>query len=366
MKAAERKNLIPHLQRTVDAIEDILRSGLTTANESTIKTLGITFQEASRLKLLRLGSTLRGTHQEISRYVEDHPDFSSTRLAFFLNRSWLLCKGLQHSIEEKNQELLDQLLWTPPATKSRKLDLICLGVVKKVAADNFCAFEFRFREFKTEQAYTWSAVFPLKKGTKIPAEGYLHLPQKQKFHPKSFLDGKVIQFQNVLVSNTQSAAKRIQLSEKSQVEIGDSVEDWATWLTWDPAKALQRIEQHEISPFDVDIELQEEVVFRDYRLLEAEATDNPNQTIIPLVVSDSRFDLVVSNSVEGKPSLQALKDESKLSHPRPLYGVMYYSNAQLLALPLTIYDEQEDRMNYITISSDSIDKKALLSAMKFT
>ncbi|MEM7560199.1 MAG: hypothetical protein AAF394_13855, partial [Planctomycetota bacterium] len=121
MKAAEQKKLLPHLGRTIEALEEIMGVGLSTASGSTSKTLAVTFQEAARLKLLRLGSTLRGTNDEINRYLKDDPKFSQTRLLFFLNRSWLLCQGLQQAIKQKDTKRLQNLLWSPNSEPVKKL-----------------------------------------------------------------------------------------------------------------------------------------------------------------------------------------------------------------------------------------------------
>ena len=67
LAAKDRKALLPKLDRLVGAIEDLLLSGLTTASESTRKALGVTFQEASRMRLLRLGGTLRVANEELGR-----------------------------------------------------------------------------------------------------------------------------------------------------------------------------------------------------------------------------------------------------------------------------------------------------------
>ena len=92
------------------------------------------------MKLLRLGSTLRSTHEEMTRYVKDDPRFSPTRLMFFLNRSWLLCKGIQRAIHMQDSVALEGLLWTAATKPVNQLRVVCLGVVKKIAAGSFLRF----------------------------------------------------------------------------------------------------------------------------------------------------------------------------------------------------------------------------------
>src|SRR5438128_9404241 len=97
---AERKKLASLLDELGRAVEDLLLTGLTTASEATRQTLGVAFQEASRLRLLRLGSTLRGANDELGRFTRNEPEFSRKRLGFFLNRAWLLGKGIGRALKD--------------------------------------------------------------------------------------------------------------------------------------------------------------------------------------------------------------------------------------------------------------------------
>ena len=110
---ADRKKLLPLLDELGVAVEDLLLSGLTTASEATRQMLHVAFQEASRLRLLRLGSTLRVANEELGRFTRNEPDFSRKRLAFFLNRTWLLSHGLARSLREKDEAGLAFLLRAP-------------------------------------------------------------------------------------------------------------------------------------------------------------------------------------------------------------------------------------------------------------
>src|ERR1700735_5377128 len=94
----DRKKLTPLLEDLTTAIEDLLLTGLTTASEATRNTLNVSFQESSRLGLLRLGGTLRVACEELSRYTRNNAEFSSKRFSFFLNRAWLLSRGLSMAV----------------------------------------------------------------------------------------------------------------------------------------------------------------------------------------------------------------------------------------------------------------------------
>ena len=59
--------------------------------------LDVSFKEASRMKLLRLGSTLRIANEEIVRFTGGSAQFSARRLAFFLGRAWLLASAMRRA-----------------------------------------------------------------------------------------------------------------------------------------------------------------------------------------------------------------------------------------------------------------------------
>src|ERR1044072_1815370 len=96
--AADQKKLLALLDELARAVEELFRTGLTTASQATRQTLPVSFQEASRLRLLRLGGTLRAANDELGRFTRNDPDFSRKRLCFFLNRAWLLSHGLARAL----------------------------------------------------------------------------------------------------------------------------------------------------------------------------------------------------------------------------------------------------------------------------
>lgn len=95
LNATDRSKLASLLDKLAGAVEELLLTGLTTASQSTRQTLDVSFREASRLRLLRLSSTLRVANEELGRFTRNESEFSSKRLSFFLNRAWLLARGWQ-------------------------------------------------------------------------------------------------------------------------------------------------------------------------------------------------------------------------------------------------------------------------------
>jgi hypothetical protein len=368
--AADRPKLRAVLDQLAGAVEELLLGGLTTASGATKQTVNVAMQEAARFRLLRLGSALRVAAEELGRFTKQDPAFSRRRLSFFLNRAWLLGRGLSHALQTADESEYDRLNWSPPTVPVSTVDVVCLGAVKKVVAGAFVAFDFRLRALadsgpvKAGQQLTWSAVFPLKPGVDIPPEGFLHLPQKQKFAAFVFLEQKVITIQNAAVT-TDDSAGRITLNEQSTVALGDQFGEWARFLDWSSQPALERIVRHKPGPLDLETELQEEVVLRDYEIGPAEDGDEPGQAVYPITAGPLALHAVAGPAAEGKALKKSLDDLRKVKKDRPpLYGLMHYERCRLLFQPLTAFTK--DGPDYLPISKENVNKAALLKAMKFT
>jgi hypothetical protein len=368
--AGDRPKLRTVLDQLAGAVEALLLGGLTTATDATRQTVNVAMQEAARFKLLRLGSALRVAAEELGRFTKHDPAFSRRRLTFFLNRAWLLARGLSHALQTADESEYDRLNWSPPTVPVESVEVVCLGAVKRVAGGAFVAFDFRLRALAdggpvpAGRRLTWSAVFPLKPGMDIPAEGFLHLPQKQKFAPYLFLEQKAITIRNAAVSADESAG-RIILNEQSTVILGEPFTDWARFLDWSPAPALERIRRHKPGPLDVDTELQEEGVLRDYQIGSPEDGDEPGQSVYSVTAGPITLHAVVGPAAEGKALRKGLEDLRKLKKTRPpLYGLMHYERCRLVLQPLTSFTN--DGPDYLPISKENVNKAALLKAMSFT
>jgi hypothetical protein len=368
--AADRPKLATVLDKLSAAVEEQLLGGLTTASDSTRQTLAVATQEAARFRLLRLGSTLRVAAEELGRFVKQDPAFSRRRLTFFLSRAWLLGRGLAHALRTGDEKEYDRLTWSPPTRPLPQADLVCLGVVKKVAAGAFVAFEFRFRAIvdadpvTAGQRLSWSAVFPVKTGPDVPPEGFLHLPQKQKFTPFILLEQKTLTFRSAAVAVDESGGARLSLTDQSTVTVGQPFDDWDRFLTWSAEAARDRVRRHAPGPLDLDTELQEEVVLRDYEIGPPAAGDDPGQTVYPVTADGLNLSAVVGAAAEGKALAKGLDELRKLKKKRPpLFGLLHYERCRLVLQPLTAFRPGPD---YVTISKENVNKAALLKAMSFT
>lgn len=340
----DKKKLEAHLESLNKAIEDLLLTGLTTASNSTRETLMVSFQEASRFGLLRLGGTLKVACDELGRFTTNHAQFSRKRFSFFLNRAWLLSKGLSRALKSGNDAEFERLKWMPANQPISKLECIVLGVSKKVVQDAFCAFDFRLRiigtasdELLPHQRLVWSKVFPMKAGAEIPAEGFLHLPQKQGFKWIQLIEGRAATLENVSMSVDAFGTARVSLNEESIVKFSDEVyEDWSSHLSWNQEAAFERIMNHQPSPLELDHELQEEVVLTNWTI--GKPIDDPDydQIWFPVEHNGLSFRAVVSRAADGaalKEKLIALENEKR----PPLFGLLHYEKCALVLQPLTLF-----------------------------
>ncbi|MBX9667364.1 MAG: hypothetical protein K2X93_07080 [Candidatus Obscuribacterales bacterium] len=369
LEQVDRKKLLPLLDELTGAIEDLLFSGLTTASEQTVKTLGVTFQESSRMGLLRLGTTLRAVNEEVARFTKNESDFSKRRLSFFLNRSWLLSHAIKRAIEEDQSEQFERLMLTPSPKPIDRIEAVTVGVVKR-AASTFCAFDFRLQclkdsgHLKKGEKLLWSCVFPKAPNTEIPPEGYLHLPQKQKFKASILLEPHTVIIENCNASPDVTGSQRIVLTESSTVALGAEFTDWPSLFKWDQARAVERIRNHTPGPFDLEVELQEEVFVEKWAIGETSELDDGKGIAFPILTDKFQCEATVSNAKEHnnlRSELEKVRSGKKPSGP--LFGVMHYERCKLVFQPLTVFEEPKPK--HLMISPDKIDPKALLQAIKF-
>lgn len=373
MKLADvdAKKLLPLLDSLSAAIEETLLAGLTAASDATRKTVGVTFQEASRMRLLRLGATLRVANEEIGRFTRNEAEFSKQRLSFFLGRAWLLSRGLARAVRGGDDALFARLMHVPASQPLGSVRVVTMGVVKKHVKNSFCGFDFRLRtiddagQLPAGTSLVWSCVFPLQPGAEIPPEGFLHLPQKQKFKPHVLLEGKVIHITDAVVALDERGGGRLSLGEASKVTLEGKFSDWPPLFEWNPQTALQHVDDHQPGPFDLEIDLQEEITLAEWEFVQEdeETTTRNAQELVPVMAHDTRFQFTYSEAEEGRAVKSSLEQMRKKKRKPPLFGLMHYAACQLMVQPLTALEG--DKPRYLTISEKDIDRKALLAALKF-
>jgi len=368
----EQKKLAALLEELVRAIEDLVRTGLTSATEATRQKLDASFKEASRMKLLRLGATLRYVNEEVGRFLAHSEAFSARRFVFFTHRAWLLARGLGEALKEKNDRVLARLSGAGARDPMpvRSLDVVTLGVFTRTV-QNTCTFDFRLRVVKAEDPshVGRSLVFGLVFGRKtadISAEAFLHLPQPQKYHPKIFSERMVLTVTGAALALDERGGGRLLLGPNGTVtQQGKHPGGWAPFLAWQMAPALARAQAHVPSPLDLPNELQEEVVLADWTCKEDKARATPERRIFTVTAPGLELDAVVPTGADGKTLARHLETHAKRrpgGEAPPLYGLVHYELGRLVLTPLATFGA--DGPVHLMLSNEKINLTALLGSLQ--
>ena len=366
----DKKALVPVLEELARTVEGLIGSGLTTASAATKAKLDASFKEASRLKLLRLATSLRYVGDELARFLSDSEHFSARRLAFFSNRTWLISRGLLEAIAENDGPALARLLLSVTPVPVKALRLAVLGVGKRALLDGSAAFEFRMITLEDQPGVprgsrlVWSCLFGAKKN--VPAEAFLHLPQPQKFLPKLLLDRNEILITDAAATLDEHGYGRVMLGPKSTVKTGRAFSAWDSLLAWDRAAVVQRLRNHRVSPLDLEVELQVDVVIPEWELGAPAANPyRPEQQVFPLTAGPLSLDAVCSTGPDGIALGERLRGYTKPRAKRPpLYGVMHVEMGRLMLQPLTTVGDKGPE--HLMISDENIDLASLMKTLDFT
>lgn len=355
----QRQQLGPVLDDLGAAVEDVVRTGLTAATAATVERLTHAANEVTRLGLGRLAASVRFATEEIGRYLKGSDEFSARRLTLFLNRSWVVARGLKRAIATHDEALLARLLGGAVApVVAPSLDAVVLGVERRVSRTSG-SFQFRMRQIGGDgdgRALSWSFVFA-KKASELPGEAWLHLPQPQKFEPKLLLGASLFTFTQVAVG----ADGRLQLSPKATVTAGAAFRGFDALLpAWDPAATAARLRAHTPTPLDLEVELAEEIVLRDWTVGDPTDRGDGHHTF-PVEAHGHTLFASVRADAEGKPLADALKSHRKGKKRPPLFGLLHGELCRLQLQPLAVLER--GAMRHLTVAGGTIDKKQLLALL---
>jgi len=203
----------------------------------------------------------------------------------------------------------------------------------------------------------------MRKDLELPAEAFLHLPQKQKFKPSILLEKKVITITKCAVSKQTNGATRVMLSDASEVKTGAAFTDWQSMWKWEWTDASARLEQHRPTPIDLEIELQEEVFLDQWQAGEPVSLDE-GYDLLPVDAAFLHFEARLDRGPSGVPLSGVMKKLATKKRRPPLYGLAHYEACRVVFQPLTALGK--DGPEYLTVSPDKISQAALVKAMKFT
>jgi hypothetical protein len=200
----------------------------------------------------------------------------------------------------------------------------------------------------------------------VPAEAFLHLPQPQKFTPKLLLDPTEILVTDAAVALDEHGGGRLMLGPKSTVKPGRELATWDGLLAWDRARVVRRLRHHPISPLDLEVELQEDVVVTDWQLGAPAANPyRPDQQVFPLTAGGLELDAICSTGRDGGELMTALRGFVKPRAKRPpLYGLMHFEMGRLVFQPLTVFGDGGPR--HLMISGENIDLASLMKTLDFS
>jgi hypothetical protein len=358
---AESRKLSGQLKELNRSLELLINSGLTTASQSTRKLLEVSIQEANSLRLLRLGATLRATNDELGKFLANSSDFSRKRLCFFLTRSWLLSQGLLRAMRENDEAEFTRLLRAHSEQLVEQVQVVTVGVARKVVVGSFCSFDFRLRDLESGARYVWSHIRQLPHDARVPPEGYLQLPQPQRFKPIEFLEGCVIILSQVAITQDEWGLGRIRLVEKSTIQSRLPFNDWKRFATTDWNAVLQRLQSYQPGPLDMEVDLQEEIVLHEWQIEQPFAEES--QKIYPIRSRQAVFHVAVNPGLDGAPLQAALDSLGAGVQRSPLLGLLHYERCRLMLQPLAILEPKGP--NYLMLSKEKVSMAALLKGMKF-
>jgi hypothetical protein len=217
----------------------------------------------------------------------------------------------------------------------------------------------------------WSCVFPPGKKN-IPAEAYLHLPQPQKFTPKSLLDRAVYTITECAISRGEpGGGVRLMLGPKSTVTAGKKHTDWAPHLATDWGAIRARVAAHRVSPLELDVELQESVVLPEWQVGAPEKRDD-DKVAYPIAAGSRQFEVVTAKGAGDQELVAALEAARKAGKGKgkkpaagrgPLFGLMHYERCKLVLQPLAIFGD--DGPEYLTISNEKFSVSSLVGSLDF-
>lgn len=344
------------LEDLVRVVEDLVRTGLTSATTATRQKLDAAFKEASRRKQLRLGASLRYANEEVGRFLADDGTFAVRRYGFFLHRSWMLAKGTLAALARGDMRAVGALTSgaSVPATPVKHLEVVTLGIGKRTIA-SACTFDFRLRVLAASdstlvgKALVFGLVFGRKPG--VIAEAYLHLPQPQKYTPKILLGRERVVITDAAVLPDDRGG-RLVLGPKSTVTVGPLHERWSELATWDPAAAARRLISHAPSPLDLPVEMQEEVVLADFQLM---PSPDPKH---PFVLEHGPLTMSVTAETE---EARAWLEKARTAPPGPLFGSVHYELGRLVLQPLSFVPPEGPI--HLQLSDETINLTALVGSL---
>jgi hypothetical protein len=144
---------------------------------------------------------------------------------------------------------------------------------------------------------------------------------------------------------------------------GDKFEEWEQFMNWSSAPVLEKINNHNTGPLDLEIELQDEVILTNWNLKETPEYENDENSFYLLTSGRLSFHLSLSkkDKDESNMTLETLRKAKPDSHK--IFGLLHFESCKMIFQPVTLFDDKGPK--YLQISDKKIDRAALLRTLKF-
>lgn len=341
------------LLRTIEeTIESLAYTGLTTVSESTFQRLSTIINECSTNQFYRLASTLRITTSELKKSInQSSRSIDYSKYAFFLNQSWLLTKGLQKAITEKNNGLVEKY----SGTKLQKetiplLEVIPISIEKGLVDKRWLSFKIHFKVLSAPQSeiiekkiITWTHMFDTGGKSAFAAESYLLVKLKKlKASLADFISPpRKIRLKNWDYSPSSSS---LSLGEKTGVTFGTPKE--ASWTKDLPifqvSQFLNYLQHLNVTPLDHAYTVTHNIGFpsvqiKDYKLTKKRLTCS-------FEYDSLTFQIALDNNQSYGTLIENLSKSVSRSKKIPyLYGLLIVEASTLNFIPLTMVEASAEK-----------------------
>ncbi|MHA2500653.1 MAG: hypothetical protein ACXAEL_13885 [Candidatus Hodarchaeales archaeon] len=340
------------LLRTIaETIESLAYTGLTTVSESTFQRLSTIINECSTNQFFRLASTLRITTSELKKSMnQSSRSIDYSKYAFFLNQSWLLTKGLQKAITEKNKGLVEKYSGAKLQKETISLlEVIPISIEKGLVDKRWLSFKIHFKVLSASQGdlfekkiVTWTHMFDTagRKNVKsvFPAESYLLVKLKKL---KASLADFITPPRKIRLKNWDysPSSQTLSFGEKAAVGFGALTE---TSLAKDlpifqVSQFLNYLEQLKITPLDHAYTVTHNIGFPSVQIKNYKLTRK--QLTCSFEYDSLTFQIALENNLSYGTLIKSFSRSISRSKKIPyLYGLLIVEASKLNFIPLTMVE----------------------------
>ncbi|MFQ5978624.1 MAG: hypothetical protein ACE5OZ_10900 [Candidatus Heimdallarchaeota archaeon] len=358
------------LQTIEQTISSLAYTGLTTISESTFQRLTTCINECSNNQFFRLASAIRVASNELKKSVNgSSKTIDNSKYAFFLNQSWLLAKGLQKALDDKDEFLLERY----SGRKSQEdripaLEVVPIGIEQGLIDRRWLSFRIHFKVMEapkkkriSNEIITWAHMFDLR--GKSAATISVHSPEKylnmylkkRKISLADFIQPiKRIRLKNWVFN---PGAMSISIKDKSKVKFLEEVTITKDLPIFRSSMFLSRLKSLDITPLDHVFTFSQYLGFPSIRMKNFKATKK--RLTCSFSYEGLTFNVDLVNNETYRTLIENFKRRISLSKKVPyLYGMLVMKSSALNFIPLTLAeasaDSQKENVTFLTVNSQKL------------